>query len=650
MCGIFGLTSNRLPENQIIRAALDSIKHRGPDDEGYLFVNTNDDSILQVSGPHSHTVIRDVFSDVSYVNADRYNLLLANRRLSILDVSPQGHQPMGYDDGDIWITYNGEIFNYREIKAELQRIGHRFQSNSDTEVVLAAYSAWGEECVKRFNGQWAFCIYDRRKKRIFCSRDRFGIKPLYYWFDGKFFAFASEIKTLLKLPYVRKELNDHLIFDFVFFTLLDHTEESLFRGIYQLLPAHNLSLDLNAMDMRRERYYEVFYNEDIGTYDHAQALKYADDIRELLIDAVRMSLISDVPVGSCLSGGLDSSAIVVIINKLLKEGGISSESIGEKQKTFTAAFHDPRVDEKVHAEEIIRNTDVNAFFTYPSAERLWEKLERVLFFHDGTFFGTNIYAGWEVMNLASRHVKVVINGQGGDELFGGYQLRYEPIHLADLMKKRKIREISGTLTEMYKLYGLKRCYRGVLLGGYFRFVPDSLKGFIFKKRSKEQTQLLEHMFSKTSLSGEDVKDVFDRQRSLNYRLWRDVTKDYLPQLLRYDDRDSAAASIENRVPFLDYRLVEYMSAIPSIYKLHNGWSKWLLRLAMKDLLPEGILWRKDKIGFVTPNSAWMYHENSPMPQFMRSHGAKEYTPFMWKLFLAEKLIDSHYFDEMTVTQ
>ncbi len=252
---------------------------------------------------------------------------------------------MSYANDDLWITYNGEIFNYRELRRELTALGCGFLSDPDTEVVIAAYSQWGEECVSRFNGQWAFCIYDTRKKRLFCSRDRFGVKPFYYWFDGDHFAFASEIKTLLKLPFVKRELNRPLIADFMLFHMHHHASEGLYKGINQLLPSQNQIVDIRGMNILTNTYYRLYYTDEMGEYSNAQAMKYADDIRDLLIDAVKMRLNSNVPIGSCLSGGLDSSSIVVIINKLLKEG-TAIETVGKRQKTSTVSFDDPLVDEK----------------------------------------------------------------------------------------------------------------------------------------------------------------------------------------------------------------------------------------------------------------------------------------------------------------
>lgn len=638
MCGIFGIFSSALPGDGIIRGALDSIRHRGPDDEGYIFINTIDNTCQPASGSDTCQQLRNEYRDISDVEMKNYDLVLAHRRLSIVDLSSRGHQPMPYANGDLWIAYNGEIFNYRELRKELQLSGYRFDSGTDTEVVLAAYEKWGERCVHRFNGQWAFCIYDRRQKRLFCSRDRFGIKPFYYWFDKGNFAFASEIKGLLMLPLINTALNKPLISEFILFYELDNSEETIYKGICQLPPSHNLVVDMNDKQPRVDRYYELGFLDQVGDYDHRLALRYADDIRDLLIDAVKIRLISDVPVGSCLSGGLDSSSIVVIINKLLNEGGIGREQIGERQKTFTAAYDDPAVDERVHAYEVIHRTNVDAYFSYPNGETLWNEVGSFLYHLDGPCFSTNIYAGWDVMRLASHHIRVVLNGQGGDELFGGY-LRYESVYLADMIKSGHYKDLFAALSGMGHRHGFTKTVTKGVIGGGLAMTPARLKPFLLKKVYRAHHRAIEHLLNDRFPIDGHVERMIDRIHSLNHFLFCDTTKNYLPQLLRYDDRNAAAFSVENRVPFVDHRLVEYVNGIPSIFKLYKGWSKWLLRLAMRDLLPEKILWRKDKLGFPTPEKQWLTHSLSPVPQFMKRQGLRRYDAFAWRLFLADRLIN-----------
>lgn len=638
MCGIFGIFSSPLPENVIIRDALGSIRHRGPDDEGYALINSSGNASLSLSGRDTCAELRDEYRDILDVDLKSYDLLLAHRRLSVIDLSCKGHQPMSYRDGDVCITYNGEIFNYRHLRAELQLSGYSFVSDSDTEVILAAYHKWGQQCVNRFNGQWAFCIFDGRSGKLFCSRDRFGIKPFYYWFDGKHFAFASEIKSLLTLPFISSEINRHLIPDFVIFHELDTSGETLYRDVCQLPPSHNLILDLKRETLRAEKYYELNYLDEAGDYNHQKALRYADDIRDLLIDSVKIRLISDVPVGTCLSGGLDSSSIVVIISRLLKEGGVSQDQIGEKQKTFTASYDDPKVDERIHADQVVRHTNVDSYLSRPSAEGLWKELNRFLYHQDGPCPSTTFYAGWDVMRLASRHVKVVLNGQGGDELLGGY-LHYEILYLADMIRNRRYRDVFAALSGMAYRHGLTRAFLKGSIGSCLAMAPAGLKLFLSKEWYRSPYIAVRRLLNEPVSIDEHLAKMMDWMKSLNRFLINDTSMRYLPQLLHYDDRNGAAFSIENRVPFLDHRLFEYVSSIPSIYKLYKGWSKWLLRLAMRDLLPQRILWRKDKLGFPTPVKTWLTHSLSPVPGLLKQYGLRKCDHLAWRIFLADRLIN-----------
>ncbi|OGX06222.1 MAG: asparagine synthase (glutamine-hydrolyzing), partial [Omnitrophica WOR_2 bacterium GWA2_47_8] len=281
-------------------------------------------------------------------------MLLAHRRVSIIDLSKAGHQPMPDHDKQLWIVYNGEIYNYRELRKELEIGGYHFQSQTDTEVILAAYEKWGNGCVHKFNGMWAFVIYDRRRNVIFASRDRSGVKPLYYFYNKEKFAFASEIKALLSLPFIPKEINRAAVFDFLALELEEQEEEGFIRSIFELPPAHCFELDLNTGDFRKWRYYQLKF-EDAWEKVNDQKLKvYLSDIKELIINAIKLRLRSDVAVGSSLSGGIDSSSIVCVINDLLRKEKI--QQIGDVQKTFSACYNDSLIDESRWAKLIVDQT------------------------------------------------------------------------------------------------------------------------------------------------------------------------------------------------------------------------------------------------------------------------------------------------------
>jgi asparagine synthase (glutamine-hydrolysing) len=638
MCGIFGGFAPRLPPASQIRRALDAIRHRGPDDEGYLLADIPRSRVSALCGRDSHPEVRADLADVETADAGQFQLALGHRRLSILDVSAKGHQPFGSEDGALWITYNGEIFNYRELRNELKACGYRFRSETDTEVILAAYREWGEAFVHRLNGQWAFCIYERDGKRLFCSRDRFGIKPFYYWYDGQRLVFASELKAFFELPFIPRRINEAALTDFVLFQRLEHRQESLFEGVHQLFPGHNMVFDLETARLEKRRYYAPPLNDETGRYSHRQALRYADDIRDLFVDAVKLRLVSDVPVGSCLSGGLDSSFIVAVIHRLLKDGSVDRRAIRQRQKTFTASFDDPAVDEKPYVEKILRHTAVDGYFDYPAPENLWRDIDRLLHFQDGLCFGTNVYAGWQVMRLASRHVKVVINGQGSDEIFGGYARRYDPCHLAFLARARRFRAARDFLVQKYRVHGMKNGTPHLLKNAVFASLPDGFKSRYLKAKMKARFEFLGHFVGPGRTAADFPLYFPGPQISLNHQLWRDQTRSYLPMLLRYDDRNASAVSIENRVPFLDHRLVAYVNRIPSIYKIYNGWNKWLLRLAMQGMLPDDIVWRKDKNGFGTPEKKWLARADSPAHPMMRRYGIKRRGNHLWSCLAVDRLM------------
>jgi asparagine synthase (glutamine-hydrolysing) len=523
-------------------------------------------------------------------NKGTYNLYLGHRRLSILDLSCAGHQPMHHESGT-WIVFNGEIYNFIELRDELKKEGYRFATGTDTEVILATYDKWGERCVSRFNGDWAFCIFDPYRQRLFLSRDRYGIKPLYFLKMDGCFAFASELKSLLTLPFVKPSLNLQRASDFLALFCLDHTEETFFEGILQLKPGHNLTIDLRNRATRSYPYYAVSFPTELGKYDHRTALKHAENLRDLLFDSVRLRLRADVPIGTCLSGGLDSSTVVAIVAKLL---GSDTQSNG--QKTFTASFPGYSIDESRFARLALEKTGAEGLFIYPSKENCLSDLDAMLTFQDEPFGGSAIYAQWEVMREASRHVKVVLDGQGGDEVFAGYR-DYRLSFLANLVSQKRFLAV---LSEVWcgATNDFKEAAKEITLMPFFVF-GNSWKWRLYQLR---YAHLIQSTKQELGLQPETGQAHMARKftSNANELLYEYLATYSLPHLLKYEDRNSMAHSIEARVPFTDHRIVDYVFSIPATYKIHRGWSKWLLRLAVKDLLPPEITWRKDKLGFATP--------------------------------------------------
>ncbi len=614
MCGILGIChcDEQTIKPATIQSAIDSIRHRGPDDEGYLFANTKSGQHLcaggadtpkgawHVSSPYAP---RDPIEKLSQ-QAD-FNLVLASRRLAILDLSPAGHQPMCNEDQTLWIVHNGEIYNFRDLRKELLASGHRFTSETDTEVILNAYEEWGSECLRRFNGMWAFAIWDVHSGKLFCSRDRFGVKPFYYYFDGERFAFASEIKALLALPSIPGRPNDNAIHDFLIAGHSDHGRETFFASIQQLLGGEHLELDLRTKQLTIQRHWQLNSSVRVSLSEN----EATQQLRVLLEDAVRLRLISDVPVGTCLSGGLDSSAIVCLINRLLKAHYPDAASVGDLQKTFSARYQDLRHDEGRFIEAVTQAAAVDTHITYPTSERLRDDLETLIYAQDEPFGTTSIFAQWCVFKLAREAgVTVTLDGQGGDELLAGYH-SYFPAYWAELFKA--LRWI--TLTR--ELYGYSRHHRALkdnlVMMGYhaltpqtLRFLPRPLKRVLWGLAGKEPRHGVSEAFSRLHSSTPSSAHGVAARDGLNDLLYLTHAQTSLPALLRYEDRNSMAHSIESRVPFLDYRLVELIFGLPANYKIRNGTTKWIFREAMRGILPETVRTRPDKIGFSTPEDEW----------------------------------------------
>jgi len=592
MCGIVGIVDFRstgISINDLVAMA-NAVSHRGPDDEGYLLADFRTGEHIPAMGKGTHADIlssdcmyspRRNVSDISGL----FNLGFGHRRLSIIDTTPTGHQPMCNDTGDIWITHNGEIYNYIEVRNDLRDKGHLFKSQTDTEVILKAYMEWGPDCLCRFNGMWAFAIWDSVKKELFCARDRLGIKPFYYYFDGRIFAFSSEIKALLKLN-IPAEPNNELIHDFLKYGILDHTDDTFFNKIKKLPQSHYLKVDV-AGNMSLHRYWHIEVSNQMknGRSDE----EYAREFYDLFVDAVKIRLRSDVPIGSCLSGGLDSSSVVMTANKLLFPA--SKASVAARQKTFSACFEDKRFDERYFIEKVLAATGAEANYVFPSAQGFVSNLDTLLRHQEEPFPGSGIYAQWEVMKTAaSKGVKVILDGQGSDEQLAGY-IKFYVFYLVQLLKN----------------------------GLYNRLLPESLRFLsspsmvnrLSLKGGMRYMHLGRNMLGIENLLSKPFQDKYaGRTTNLRYdnnlgvRLENDLLKYSLPVLLRYEDKNSMAHAVEARLPFLDYRLVEKLAAMPLNQKMRDGWTKYVLRNAMRGVLPEEIRSRKSKLGFTTPKDDW----------------------------------------------
>ena len=590
MCGITGIYSfkkNIRPEG--IKRMTDLLRHRGPDDEGFLAVKSESGEVYPLIGDDSKVEgprIEDFDKPV--------DLFLGHRRLAIIDLSSAGHQPMCNEDGSVWIVYNGEIYNYLEIREELVRLGHRVRSKTDTEVALHAYEEWGTGCLTRFNGMWAFALVDLKKKLIFCSRDRAGVKPFYYLYDGTQFCFASEIKALLSIAYSSPEPNDWIVADYLFSGLIDHTRETFFRNIYQLKPGEYLLLKAEKMTV--QSYWDIEAKEiKVPRHD-----AYAERFYELLEDAVRLRLRSDVPIGTCLSGGLDSSSIVFLAHKLMCDSqNIDSRMLGERQKTFSSCFEDPAYDERKYIELVIGQTAAEKNYVFSRGENLLKDLSKLIWHQEEPFGSTSIYAQWNVMRRAKeRGVTVLLDGQGGDELLAGYLPSFYPL-LGQMIKQMALRRLIREFDAFRKSHrGMpNRFFQGIAAA----VLPDWAKLYLQKYMNSRMGWADERFRKRYSRHFPSPRKFKEDLNNYLYHIFRSMI---LPGLLRYEDRNSMAFSLESRLPFLDYRLVEYIFSLPPEQKLKEGVTKVVLRDAMKGTLPDEIRNRMDKMGFGTPQDIW----------------------------------------------
>jgi asparagine synthase (glutamine-hydrolysing) len=540
-------------------------RHRGPDDEG-------------------------VFAEK--------NAGLSFRRLAVIDLSPAGHQPMSSADGTCRIVFNGEIYNYGELRNELQGYGHEFISHSDTEVILAAYKQWDIECLRRFNGMWAFAIWDREKKCLFCARDRFGIKPFYYHKNEERFLFSSEIKALFADASTPCEPDETSVASYLLLGEVHFGEKTFYEQIRQLPAAHYMLVHENGVEIRR--YWQIHPEKYNPSITDGEAL---EEFHKLFYDSIRLHLQSDVPVGTCLSGGLDSSAIVCAANEILFETGKKPDRlfVQDRQKTFSACYDDPRCDERRWINSVVKRTKVHAHEIYPTAEGLFSDLADMVWYQEEPVAGSSIYAQWCVMRRAREAgVVVLLDGQGSDEILGGYQSCYW-YYLAGMARSGRFPSLLRAMSTAWGTH--ERPAVKDMLGTVFAVMPDTVR---------ERIRILRSMKRSKNWLGKKMKYSPDRQvyetghaTYLGRTLARDLTYNSLPALLKYEDRNSMAHSIEARVPFLDYRIVEFVMSLPDHMKIRNGRTKWLLREGLRNTLPDDIYGRRDKIGFGTPEDKWL---------------------------------------------
>lgn len=556
MCGIIAIfdKKTKIIKNEVEKLR-DLMVHRGPDDAG-IFV--------------------------------KHSLALAHRRLSILDLSPAGHQPMGLNGN--YIVFNGEIYNYIELAKE-NNISLE-DNHSDTFVLLSILNKFGPDILNKLNGMWGFVYYDSKKEELLISRDRFGKKPLYYYEDGNVFIVSSEIKPILYSKYYKKEINKEAVDEYLRSGLVDGLEETFFKGIKRFPASHFAIYSLREKKFKTiKRYYSIEESIYEVSNDERENIQ---QFKELFFDAVKIRLRSDVEVGTCLSGGLDSSSIYCVASE------ISNKPI----QSFSSRFKEKGYDEGYFINQVIKKYPGKNHFVFPEYANFESKLRKIIYYLEEPSKAMGVYPQWHVMELASKHLKVLLDGQGGDEILAGYDPYYASF-LADIKNPIKFFSEVLEIIDKKSIGILKSLMKGVL-GRY-------LKG----KKNFQSSYLAT-------------------------KLLYDIYRDMLPALVKYEDKIGMAFSIETRMPFLDYRIVNFVFSLENKYKIRNGWNKWILRKAMKNILPDEVIYRKDKKGFPTPFNK-ILEQNKHLEKYIPNNVNNEWIKWryvslgIWKeIFFGEK--------------
>lgn len=588
MCGICGWANISGKFNKdIFRNMTNVIRYRGPDDEGYTFVTNN--SIHHLRGEDTRA---SGLSDIKDFESESSVLLgLGHRRLSIIDLSEAGHQPFASEDGKIILTFNGEIYNYIEIKEELKAKGVSFKTTCDTEVLLKSYLEWGEDCANHFNGMWAFAIWDSRKNVLFCSRDRLGAKPFYYYMDDSNFIFSSEMKQICENPIVPKVMNEDVLATWIMWRITDYSKDTLIKDIYSLPGGHNLTMEIYPNKKLGE--VKIYQYWDLNTHLKKDN-KAIDEALKAHDEAVRLRMRSDVPVGVLLSGGLDSSVLTAEICGNVKADRGEVYTVN----TFTSCYEDyVQADEKEFAEAVNSFCGAKPNYIYPDCDDTLPLYKEYVWHMEGEAVIDSLGGYLTLREVAKSGIKVLINGQGSDETMFGYE-RYYAWYLKDILESKGI---VSFLKEIRNAAANSRLSVAEVLKYYIYFNSRKARYGYCKKRMGQYVS-------------EDVMRLFVNNKTLDYHLFHKTMADLqydevcgsqLSHILRRDDRSYMAFSLESRVPFIDYKYVEAAVRIPEKMKIQRGYTKYPLREHIKGRLPEAVIWRKNKMGWPSPRNRWM---------------------------------------------
>jgi asparagine synthase (glutamine-hydrolysing) len=603
MCGVAGFVNKDKSPAQIgkLKIMTDAIAHRGPDDEGQLIWG---------------------------------NAALGHRRLSIIDLSSAGRQPMESRDGRFVITFNGEIYNYVELKQELTGLGAKFRNDTDTEVIMEAYRFWGTDCFNKFNGMWAFAIFDKKVNRLIISRDRFAVKPLYVLNNERLFMFASEVKAIIKAEPAENIPDSVSIYRYLLSTASENIDDhSWYRNVKIFPPASYAVYDILANTYETYRYWTL----DIDGFNRKwiDRKEPASTLKELFDDAVKIRLRADVEVGTCLSGGLDSSSIV----------GCCAKKHGVKMQTFSSRFTDKTCDEREYIDAANRFSNANAHPIHPddSSKGFISAFREIINNHDGPPAGASLYAQYSVFKEVGKHLKVVLDGQGADELFGGYAGFWNPYIrkvvgeksklkamkcVCDIMAEYDLFDMSSLSTDTaVALFGVD--YSVELSKQNLRDIGKTSEIMMSYPRLTDAFRSLIADVPINSIPSESCDEI--NQICVNQTLLTSI-----PALCHNEDSNSMQFSVEVRMPFLDYRIVEFALALDSEYKMRGKWQKWIMRKAFKEYLPMSIRRRRNKMGYPAPFFRWLREadEKEEFKEIIYSFADRGITPL--------KTIDAYY--------
>lgn len=562
MCGVVGFTGKT--NSNILEQMTNSIIHRGPDDAAYI-VNSN-------------------FS-VGY------------RRLAIIDLS-ENIYPIKNEKKTIELVLNGEIYNYEELRNELKELGHTFVTGSDSETIVHGYEEWGYDVVNHLRGMFVFILLDKEKNELFIARDRLGIKPFYYSeFEGRL-VFGSEIKAIFNQFPISREPDESSIYRFLTYRVHDTNENTFFKEVKRLMPGHFMIINENS-SFEIKKYWEPEFNPEFKSRKSDE--EYSEEFKEIFTEAVDLHLIADVPVGVTLSGGLDSSGITALSKELYdkKYPNAKQEIIA-----FSAVHPGEKIDESEYIDEVVNATGIKSVKINPQVDRFWEDLDEWVYFQEEPVISGAPYAYHSVMREATKDVTVLLSGQGGDELLAGY-IPYFMSYVTSAIDEKRFLSLA------------RETWMGKDL--YFPFI---YKRFKERRAPEDPLSALRMLNDEFKNNNKDLGTEFKSSRNLNERLFFDVTRDTTPSLLRYEDKNSMANSLESRVPFFDHKVVEYIFSLPIDQKIKFGWNRYIYRNMMKGIIPELNRIRRNKVGFTNPEWEWIERKADKFREIFSSEDFK----------------------------